>query len=441
MVAYKYARELRSIVDLQEPRHGNAVYPAEWLQEHQEALHDAFKKRRTVQLPDVVSPAVFRRCLLVEEIRTRKAKRRDAAVKEPARVPPGGYFANLELQRVQAQLVELKDAQGSVEAERDEALEKLKVLQEKVEQQAVPASGQGNAAASSSQQLVPLDSQLAHLSSWADQAMNIIRMLQSGNLSELPGAISYLQDRSDEMRRDVASYQQADNGMTILHHACRQLQYDVAAEVLKWEPTVANMTTFVTSKPNKWTALQCMVDNDSCSVRGSKASASGQGTTLEEVHPREFVKALLDAMTWDTIVNETGITRRATKDGGERNTGGVTALHILGSRGNMAFFWFLCRYIERRWHARKVVLALNTKNAEGRGVVDFLLASDVASAVQVQRQFPGACGQAAPPWRPQAWSSSWSSRDQWYDGYTRKPWQIGDSDWKRQKPTDWKRQK
>ena len=423
MVAYKYARELRSIVDLQEPKHGNAVYPTGWLQANQEALHNAFANRRTVQLPDVLSPAVFRRCLYITEIRKR------AEAKQP-REPPGGFFINKEFQRVQAELLELKTAHRSLElqsalsaAERDEALEKLKVLEE-------TASGQGNAAASSS--LVDPHELAKHKQEIADQAMNIIRMLQSGNLSELPGAISSLQDRSDEMRSDVASYQQADNGMTILHHACRQLQYGVAAEVLKWEPSVANFTTFVTSKPNKWTALQCMVDNDGRPLRpsGGRSSASGQGTIFEEVHPRDFVKALLDAMTFDAIVNQTGITRRATRDGGERETGNVTALHVLGSRSKMDFFWFVCRYIERRWHKRRVADALNIQNAEGRGVVDFLLGSDVASGLQVQREFRGAIAQAPPPDRPWRRSQAWSSRDQWT---TRQPWQIGNSDWKRQR--------
>ena len=55
-----------------------------------------------------------------------------------------------------------------------------------------------------------------------------------------------------------------------------------------------------------------------------------------------------------------------------------------------------------------MVFALNKVNAKGRGVVDFLLASDLATAKEVQPQFPDAKGQAAPPdkGKRQGWSSS-----------------------------------
>ena len=84
-------------------------------------------------------------------------------------------------------------------------------------------------------------------------------------------------------------------------------------------------------------------------------------------------------------------------------------------------------------------------NADGRGVIDFLLASDVAMAKEAQRKFPEATPQAAPPdkgrrqgqwnsenWRDEEWFwDAWNHK--WVKQSTRKQWQTGDSDWKRRK--------
>ena len=76
----------------------------------------------------------------------------------------------------------------------------------------------------------------------AELGTQIVRLLQSGDKDNwLATVMTSVRRRSHELRRDIALYQQPDNGMTILHHACRQLEYSLASEFLRWEPSAGRL--------------------------------------------------------------------------------------------------------------------------------------------------------------------------------------------------------
>ena len=76
----------------------------------------------------------------------------------------------------------------------------------------------------------------------AGMASQLIRLLQTGDENNFMATVmTTLRSRSQEMRRDIALYQQPDNGMTILHHACRHLEYSLASEFLSWEPSARRL--------------------------------------------------------------------------------------------------------------------------------------------------------------------------------------------------------
>ena len=77
--ALRYVQDLRSIIDLSEAKHGNFVLPEGFLRRHEKDLHDAFLGRRIVQLPDVVSPTVFKSMVLMEDINNRAIRAKIAA--------------------------------------------------------------------------------------------------------------------------------------------------------------------------------------------------------------------------------------------------------------------------------------------------------------------------------------------------------------------------
>ena len=319
---------------------------------------------------------------------------------------------------------------------------------------------------------------LRHKNEVEDQATDIAHMLQMGDQVGLSAVVSDLEARGRKMQEDTGTWQ-ASNGMTILHHACRQLQFDAAAVFLRWAPGAANKVTYTSGKPNHWTSLQCLCDNDGAVVKlvelrenadvdGSasghgdpySSSASGRGppgeSPLKPVQLRQFLPMLVDAMAFPSVANATGRVERSTRSQLVKESGGLTALHALGSRGNRELLIMLCQCIERRWDTEHVVSLLNETTADGKGVIDITLGANTKLAVELKRLYPGVeeqrprpeknCGNRRPQagwddqqcghWNWDKWEGQEYYGDEWWPERTertRRQWHTGDSHYKRRR--------
>ena len=173
-----------------------------------------------------------------------------------------------------------------------------------------------------------------------------------------------------------------------------------ARKLLEWEPAVANMATYPNGKPNKWTPLQCLLDNPVMEV-----------LTIEQA--KAMVSDLVEHMNEDAIRNHTGFVER----GGGKRSGGLNVLHALVSRKSPLFF-YTADQIRTKFGDKVAIEMMNTTTGDGRGVVDMALGSNVQMAHDLKNRFNGAVEQ----------TTSRSFQDE--KGRGRRQWQRGESDWK-----------
>ena len=86
----------------------------------------------------------------------------------------------------------------------------------------------------------------------AEEFVRAISTYDVGAVETLIGEIS-----SDSVLAGHVARYRSYNGMTPLHHACRQIEKGWVDSVLVWAPEMVNAMTNIESKPAKWTPLQC----------------------------------------------------------------------------------------------------------------------------------------------------------------------------------------
>ena len=165
-------------------------------------------------------------------------------------------------------------------------------------------------------------------------------------------------------------------GMTVLHHAARELHLNAVLHIVRWYPHLANEVTYVNRHPAGWTPLICAADKPRPKDPGDRQKHAA------------LCKALADVMHPARLLHWTKY--------------GTTALHTMVSRVHGETLRVVLPVVCQKVGHRDLARHLNSLAGRSRrGALDHGLATNRVLLERLLRQY-GATEQRDAPsnWRP-----------------------------------------
>ena len=377
-MAVGHLRKCRALVDVTDCKYGNSVRPLVWLQRHGEVFRGMFSSEFGASFRVEVVPTVVEETMYLQHCREQKLLPYGGARSSDSGAPSGAPLApwakrqqqqtgateestdlKAELMAAMAQTASDKtkidntlqrctEAADALNEAKEEFEQRMEQERKKFEEHMAAEKEKMMAEFFATQKNMEKDIEDKHQEihmgwlqdRWLARFRQIVTLMLQEKWAEVDAALP-----GDTVPTELCQLHD-DNGMTLLHHACRLLQETLALKLLEQYPLAASDATYASKTPGGWTPLQCLVDTPKPardSIADNAMFAIG--------------RALLRKMTGTALMNQTSRSWQ-------------TWLHQATSRGQEGLIEVLLDDLVDMRGENFVKELVQTPNKAGRGSVD-----------------------------------------------------------------------